>query len=325
MSHIKIQKGWEISENDVTPESSTMSRRNFLKGTGTLALYGAALYTGCSLEPEQKNEKIIFSSTEKTIYPAKKNSNYISDRNITSEKVAASYNNFYEFGSNKEDPRYQAQKLETLPWNLEVTGLVRKPKKFDINELFKAMPMEERIYRFRCVEAWAMTVPWTGFPLKTLLKQVEPLSKATHVSFTTFHKPFTAQRQLAFWYPWPYVEGLTIKEAMHELTFMAIGIYGHPLPKQHGAPIRLVVPWKYGYKSAKAIVRLELLDYQPPTFWTTLQSSEYNFIANVDPQVPHPRWPQTHEKMIDTGEKRRTRLFNGYRNQVAHMYPREFK
>lgn len=323
--NIKIPKAWEISENTITPESVVMDRRRFIKGAGTIAMFGAAWYMGCtSKTPNSPPEKIILNQIEKKIYPALQNKNYPLDRPLTREMIAASYNNFYEFSSVKENVRFHAQNLETRPWTVKVTGLVHKPRTFDIDDLLKTMPIEERLYRLRCVEAWAMAVPWTGFPLKTLLNLVEPMSKASHVRFTTFHMPFTAQGQLAFWYPWPYNEGLTLKEAMNDLTFMAVGIYGHPLPKQHGAPIRLVVPWKYGYKSAKSIVRIELLDEQPDTFWTTLQGLEYTFTANVNPQVPHPRWSQAKEKMIDTGEIRYTQLLNGYREQVGHLYRPNF-
>ena len=323
--NIKIPKGWEISENNTTPESGVMNRRRFIKGAGTIAMFGAAWYMGCtSKTPSGSHEKIILNDVEKKIYPATQNNRYSLDRPMTQEMIAASYNNFYEFSSAKEDVRFHAQNLETGSWKVEVTGLVHKPRTFDIDDLLKTMPIEERLYRFRCVEAWAMAVPWTGFPLNRLLNLVEPMAKASHVRFTTFHMPFTAQGQLAFWYPWPYNEGLTLKEAMNDLTFMAVGIYGHPLPKQHGAPIRLVAPWKYGYKSAKSIVRIELLNEQPDTFWTTLQGLEYTFTANVNPKVPHPRWSQAKEKMIDTGEVRYTQLFNGYRDQVGHLYRQEF-
>lgn len=239
---------------------------------------------------------------------------------MTAEKIAATYNNFYEFGSDKIDPVHYAQKLKIRPWVLEIGGLVNKPKTFDIDDLLKTMPFEERLYKLRCVEAWAMAVPWTGFPLRELLKQVEPKPQATHVRLETFYAPFTAQGQLEFWEPWPYVEGLTLKEAMNELAFLVTGIYGHPLPKQHGAPIRLVVPWKYGFKSIKSIVKIELVNYRPSTFWNTLQGLEYDFTANVDPRIPHPRWPQTREKMIDTGDIRPTLLYNGYEKFVGNLY-----
>jgi len=201
-----------------------------------------------------------------------------------------------------------------------VTGLINKPRTFDLDDFYKLMDIEERLYRLRCVEAWAMAVPWTGFPLKALLDIVEPKSNATHVAMTTFYKPFTAQGQLAFWRPWPYTEALTIEEAINELTFMALGMYGHPLRKQHGAPIRLVVPWKYGFKSIKSIVKIELIDYQPLTFWNTVLPLEYSFEANVDPTINHPRWLQKTEKMLGTGEVHKTRLYNGYEKQVAHLY-----
>ena len=324
MSQIQIPENWKISENEVTPESAFMDRRKFLKGVSNLALYGTALYAGCNPSSKPPDDVTKLSKIETIIYPAKKNPKFILDRALTAEKVAASYNNFYEFADNKEDPRYYAQNLKIRPWSIEITGLVQKPQVFDIDDLCKLMPIEERIYKLRCVEAWAMVVPWTGFTLKTLLEKVQPMRKATHVSFTTFHRPLTAQGQLLFWRPWPYTEGLTLKEAMNDLSFMAIGIYGHPLPKQHGAPIRLVVPWKYGYKSTKSIVKIELLDYQPPTFWTTLQSLEYDFNANVNPHVPHPRWSQTKEKMIGTREENFTQLFNGYGDQVSYLYPKGY-
>ena len=320
MSNIKISKGWEISGNLATPESVYMRRREFLKGAALTTLATTALLTGCTSRPHDPDAEIVLSEVEKEIYPAKRNDKFKLDRPLTSETVAASYNNFYEFTSVKEDVIVHAQALVKRPWAVEVTGLVKKPKTYDIDDLLKTMPMEERLYRLRCVEAWAMAVPWTGFPLKSLLKEVEPLSKATHVRMTTFYKPFTAQGQLAFWEPWPYVEGLTVQEAMNDLAFMAVGIYGHPLPKQHGAPLRLVVPWKYGFKSIKSVIKIELVDYRPATFWNTLQGLEYEFTANVDPKVPHPRWSQSKEKMIGTGEVRPTLPYNGYGEHVARLY-----
>lgn len=299
-----------------------MDRRRFLKGTGMLALYSAALWTGLAPRPARATDsEIVLNEIEKTIYPAKQNPKFTLDRPLTSESVAAGYNNFYEFTEDKEGVRRLAQKLEIRPWTVEVTGLVHKPRTFDVDDLLKTMPIEERLYRLRCVEAWAMAVPWTGFPLKALLDEVQPLGKASHVAMTTFYKPLTARGQFAFWYPWPYTEGLTLQEAMNELTFMAVGIYGHPLPKQHGAPLRLVVPWKYGYKSIKSIVKIELLDYQPATFWNTAQGLEYDFLANVNPNIPHPRWSQAREKMIGTGKVRPTQIYNGYGEYVAHLYP----
>ena len=321
MAHIHIKEEWKISENLATPESAYMRRREFLKGTAltTAATVGALYGCGPSSLPKVLPE-VAWSELEKSIYPAKKNPHYELDRPLTAERIAATTNNFYEFGSEKSDPVHYAQKLKIRPWTLEVGGLVNKPKTFAVEDLLKTMPLEERLYRLRCVEAWAMAVPWTGFPLHELLKQVEPKPEATHVRLETFYTPFTAQGQLEFWEPWPYVEGLTLNEAMNELAFLATGIYGHPLPKQHGAPVRLVVPWKYGFKNIKSIVKIELVNYRPATFWNTLQGLEYDFTANVDPGVPHPRWPQTREKMIGTGDIRPTLLYNGYEKFVANLY-----
>ncbi|MFQ5673998.1 MAG: protein-methionine-sulfoxide reductase catalytic subunit MsrP [Nitrospinales bacterium] len=321
MSHIKIHHDGEISENEVTPESVYMNRRRFLQGVGTLGLYSVALWAGCTGKPpDEADYRITLSAAERAVFPAARNDRFTLDRPLTAEDVAARYNNFYEFTETKEDVRVHAQALQTRPWSVAVTGLARKPRRFDIDELLRTMPLEERLYRLRCVEAWGMAVPWTGFPLKALLDQVEPLGKATHVRLKSFYKPFTAQGQLAFWHPWPYTEGLTMPEAMNELSFLAVGIYGHPLPKQHGAPIRLAVPWKYGYKSIKSIVEIELTDYRPNTFWTTAQGMEYDFMANVNPRVPHPRWSQAREKMIGTGRILPTRIYNGYGQYVAGLY-----
>jgi methionine sulfoxide reductase catalytic subunit len=321
MPHIHIKKDWKISDNLATPESAYMRRREFLKGTAltTAATVGVLYGCGPSTPPNVLPE-VKWNELDKSIYPAKRNPAYKLDRPITAEKVAATYNNFYEFGTDKIDPVHYAQKLNTRPWTVQVGGLVNKPTTFDLDDLLKIMPMEERVLRLRCVEAWAMAVPWAGFTFSELLKQVEPKPEATHVRLETFYEPFTAQGQLAFWEPWPYVEGLTIEEAMNELAFLATGIYGHPLPKQHGAPIRLVVPWKYGFKNIKSIVKIELVNYRPATFWNTLQGLEYDFTANVNPKIPHPRWPQTQEKMIDTGDIRPTLPYNGYGDFVTHLY-----
>ncbi|MBI5427068.1 MAG: protein-methionine-sulfoxide reductase catalytic subunit MsrP [Nitrospinae bacterium] len=322
MSRLNDRKVRKIAGGKATPESAYMDRRRFLKGAGMIGLYSAALAAGCSpgTSGREADLPLELSAVEKTVYPARRNDRYLLDRPLTREEIAARYNNFYEFTEIKEDVRVHAQKLVIRPWAVEVTGLVRRPKTFDLDDLRKTMPMEERLYRHRCVEAWAMAVPWTGFPLKALLDAVQPLSSATHVRFKSFYKPFAAQGQLAFWYPWPYTEGLTLAEATNELAFMAVGIYGHPLPKQHGAPVRLVVPWKYGFKSIKSAVRIELVDYRPATFWNTAQGLEYDFAANVNPTVPHPRWSQAREKTIDTGETRPTLLYNGYEEYVGRLY-----
>ncbi|OGW19623.1 MAG: mononuclear molybdenum enzyme YedY [Nitrospinae bacterium RIFCSPLOWO2_12_FULL_47_7] len=315
---IKIPKLWDISENKIAPESVYMDRRRFLKGVGAITAY--AMLPDRFTSAVNSDPSVNLSETEKTIYPARRNESFSLDRKLTRESVAARYNNFYEFSEIKEDVSVQAQKLSTRPWTVKVSGLVHHPQTFDVEGLLKTMPMEERLCRHRCVEAWAMAVPWTGFPLKALLDKVQPLSKTTHVLMKSFYKPFTAQGQLAFWYPWPYTEAITLREAMNELAFMALGIYGHPLPKQHGAPIRLVMPWKYGFKSIKSVVQIELVDYQPATFWNTVQGLEYDFTANVNPNIPHPRWSQAREKMLGTGDILPTQIYNGYADRVASLY-----
>ena len=321
MAYIIQKKDWEISENLSTPESAYLRRREFIQGTTLTSLATVGALYGCGPSTVPNHFPMIqFTEFEKSLYPARRNLKYEIDRPLTDEKFAGTYNNFYEFGSDKTDPVHYAQKINTRPWKIEVTGLVNKPKIFDIDDLLKTMPIEERLYRLRCVEAWAIAVPWTGFAFKELLKLVDPKPSATHVKMETFYQPFTAQGQLAFWEPWAYTEALTIKEAMNDLAFLATGIYGHPLPKQHGAPIRLAVPWKYGFKNIKSIVKIELIDYRPMTFWTALQGLEYDFTANVDPRIPHPRWPQNREKMLGTGAIRATMPYNGYGKYVAQLY-----
>ena len=321
MSNIILPKSWNMAESEATPESVYMDRRSFIKGTSLVTLATAASFYGCTVNSTpHPNKPIELTANEKESYPAKRNKKYKLNRQMTEERIAASFNNFFEFSEIKSDPKYLAQRMETSPWEVEVSGLVNKPRTFNPDDFYQLMPVEERLYRFRCVEAWAMAVPWTGFPLKALIDLVEPKSSATHIAMTTFYKPFTAQGQLAFWRPWPYTEALTLEEAANELAFMALGIYGRPLPKQHGAPVRLVIPWKYGFKSIKSIVKIELLDYQPPTFWNTVLPLEYSFEANVDPTINHPRWLQATEKMLGTGEVHKTQLYNGYEKQVAHLY-----
>lgn len=251
-----------------------------------------------------------------------RNPKYKLDRPLTDERIAAMYNNFYEFDQeDKTGPARLSGKFRTSPWEIEVTGLVEKKLKLDVQELIRKMPLEERLYRLRCVEAWAMAVPWTGFPMKAFLDYVKPLSSAKYLRFVSFYRPSEAPGFAKYhWYPWPYHEGLTMAEAANELTMLVTGIYGHDLPKQHGAPIRVIVPWKYGFKSIKSIVKIEFTKGQPPTFWNTVAPTEYDFLSNVNPKAPHPRWSQASEKMIDTGERRPTLLYNGYAEHVAHLY-----
>jgi sulfoxide reductase catalytic subunit YedY len=319
-----MTRPWDLPDREITPESALLSRRRWLKrlGLGGIALgAGAALWRGLDRGSE---EEVLRSGQVDTgrekLYPARRNPPFATlDRPLTAEGDAARYCNFYEFTSTKAVWRYVAP-FRPVPWAVEVGGLVAKPQTFDLDDLLRAFPLEERLYRHRCVEAWAMAVPWTGFPLAALLRKVEPLPAARFVRFLSFERPEEAGRQNDRSEPWPYTEGLTLAEAANELSFLATGMYGHPLLKQHGAPVRLVVPWKYGFKSAKSLVRIELTTAQPATFWNTMIPHEYDFSANVNPGVPHPRWSQRTERMLGTGEVRATQLYNGYAEWVAGLY-----
>ncbi|MBI5561380.1 MAG: protein-methionine-sulfoxide reductase catalytic subunit MsrP [Deltaproteobacteria bacterium] len=329
---IKKNKPWLIPEREATPEAVYMDRRRFLRFSGALGLSAGFLLTGGA---SVSGFFDLFSgggsgggrprpprtTPSSHLYPARRNPAYTLDRPLTDEKTASVYNNFYEFSSRKNDVWSLSSGLITRPWTVEITGLVEKPRIYDIDELTRLVKLEERFYRFRCVEAWAMAVPWTGFPMTELLRIARPLSSAGYVRMRTFmNKDWAPQQRLQVWLPWPYEEGLTMEEASNELAFLATGIYGHELPNQHGAPMRLVVPWKYGFKSIKSIVRIEFTDARPKTFWNTLAPDEYDFTANVDPSVPHPRWSQAKERMVDTGETRPTIKYNGYAEYVAGLY-----
>ncbi|MYB95175.1 protein-methionine-sulfoxide reductase catalytic subunit MsrP [Candidatus Poribacteria bacterium] len=321
MSYIKIPRSWEIPENQVTSESDYINRRKFIKDLG-LASAGTLLFS-------TSNACAQGSGLEKQLEPfrtqtlaAENNANFTVERQMTDEVVAATYNNYYEFTTSKSTVWKKVEKFKTRPWEIEISGLVEKPMTVDVDELIKQMPLEERIYRFRCVEAWAMVVPWIGFPMKALLERVQPKTEAQYVRMLTFLDADMAPQQRDPYLPWPYFEGLTLAEAMNDLTLLTVGIYGHILPPQHGAPIRLIVPWKYGFKSIKSIVSIELTDKKPRTFWNTLAPREYGFEANVNPNVPHPRWSQANERMIGTGERLPTLIYNGYGDAVAHLYER---
>lgn len=313
---IKRQRGWEIPESEATPESVFLNRRRFLKGAG---LGAGAIAAGTPLLMSAGRSDAADVDPSADLYPAMRNPAFKLDRDITDEMVASTYNNFYEFGSHKRIAR-AAQALKIRPWTVELAGMVESEQTIDIDTLLRQMPLEERLYRHRCVEAWAMAVPWSGFPMKALVDLAQPLSGAKYVSMQTFHDADMAPGQKQFWYPWPYVEGLTIEEATNELAFLATGIYGKPMPKQFGAPLRLAVPWKYGFKSIKSIVRFEFTDKRPVSFWEEIQGKEYGFWANVNPEVPHPRWSQATEELIGTGKRVPTKLFNGYGEFVADLY-----
>lgn len=327
MSFIKVPKGWQIPESNATPEEVYINRRSFIKKLGLSGLGAWGLMMGCFDGSSEAGAQSYGGDIRSTIpkptppYPAERNSKYKVDRAITTEEVAASYNNFYEFTTDKGGVWKLAQNLKTEPWKVEVTGHVHKARTFDIADLLKLFPLEERVYRFRCVEAWSMVVPWVGFPFKKLIDAVQPTSTAKYIRLVTFDRPEQAVGQKTQkWYPWPYYEGLTMAEATNELTLLATGIYGHALPKQHGAPIRLITPWKYGYKSIKSIVKIEFVEKQPPTFWNDLAPNEYGFTSNVNPTVPHPRWSQATERVIDTGQRIPTLLYNGYGEYVSSLY-----
>ena len=321
MANLIVRPGWQLPERLVTPEECFLNRRDFLRqmgfaGGGLLA----APMAGCSKPAPAKAGNGGAGATK---YPAARNPEFNPGWRLTNEKAAGSYNNFYEFSTDKDRVRVLAAQLETAPWPIEIGGLVEKPMKLDAQELAELFPLEERVYRFRCVEAWAMIVAWAGFPLRKLIEKVSPQSDARFVRFETFNRPDQApgmRRMTAS--PWPYFEGLRLDEAMNPLTLLASGIYGKPLPKQHGAPVRIVTPWKYGYKSIKSIVKIEFVRNQPSSFWETLAPDEYPFESNVNPKVPHPRWSQATERMIDTGERVRTQPFNGYGPYVAKLYER---
>ncbi len=308
---IKKKPSWQMPERDATSEQFFLNRRHFLSamGLGTTTLISRNVFAA-------KGKKVDPTAD---LYPAKRNVNFKLDRPLTEEKDAASYNNFYEFGSHKRIA-FEASALKTRPWTVSFEGMVEKAIQIDIDTLIRAMPLEERLYRMRCVEAWSMAVPWTGFAMAELVKFARPLSGAKYVVMQTFHDKSMASGQKQVWYPWPYTEGLTLAEATNELTFMVTGVYGKPAANQFGAPLRLIVPWKYGFKSAKSLVRISFTDKRPKTFWEQIQSSEYGFWANVNPEVSHPRWSQATERVLGSNDRIPTLLYNGYGEQVAHLY-----
>jgi sulfoxide reductase catalytic subunit YedY len=324
MAHVILPPSWRIPERQVTPEAAYWNRRAFLRAAGLAGASALLGGGGCRAagEPGTVPGTVLdFPEEAARLFPARRNERYRPERPLTPEAAAATYNNFYEFSTEKGGPARLVEPFRTVPWTLQVSGLVEKPGTYDVYDLMRTLPMEERIYRFRCVEAWAMTVPWTGFPMKAFLDLVKPTSQARYLRLVTFHRPDEAIGiRTQPWYPWPYHEGLRMDEARNELTLLVTGIYGHPLPKQHGAPLRLIVPWKYGYKSIKSIARIDLVADQPPTFWNTVAPDEYGFLSNVDPEVPHPRWSQARERLLPDMVEVPTLPYNGYAEQVAHLY-----
>jgi sulfoxide reductase catalytic subunit YedY len=309
---IVIRKAPEIRYSEITPKHVYLNRRRFLTG-GAVALGMAAAWDAARMvRPGPVRAagslnnliKSPFSTTEK----------------LTPYNDITHYNNFYEFGTQKDEPAKRAQKLRTAPWVVSVDGEVAKPAKYDLDTIMKMAPLEERIYRHRCVEAWSIVVPWIGFSLSALIKQVQPTSKAKYVAFQSFYDSRQMLLPMEAGIPFPYVEGLRMDEAMHPLTILCVGLYGELLPKQNGAPVRLVVPWKYGFKSIKSIVRIRFVEKQPPATWNLAAPSEYGFYSNVNPEVDHPRWSQAKERRLGEFGKRKTLKFNGYGDQVASLY-----
>jgi sulfoxide reductase catalytic subunit YedY len=308
-----IRKRYDIPSSEITSEAAYKNRRQFMAAAaaaGLVAMAGNRLLSPASVAAATKlaTVKSPLSSTGLT---------------LTSYKDITSYNNYYEFGTDKSDPSRNAGKLKTYPWTVSVEGLVKKPKTFDIDQLLKLRPQEERIYRFRCVEAWSMVIPWAGYSLSEFIKQCDPLPSAKYVQFLTLDDPKQMPEMNEVSIHWPYSEGLRMDEAMHPLTLLTFGLYGETLPNQDGAPVRVIVPWKYGFKSAKAIVKVRFVSKQPPTTWNDLASNEYGFYSNVNPNVDHPRWSQKSERVIGAPifhARQPTLMFNGYGDQVASLY-----
>ncbi len=327
---IKTPHGWELPERDAAPEGvfraphrrqgfGGQARRRFLKYAGFAGLAGAATAWGMT----QRGVKVIAPEDfpEYAPMPAPRNGKYTVDRPVPVDELVSFYNNFYEFTTDKGRVWRLAKDFPSRPWRIRVTGHVEKELEIDVDDLIKKFSLEERVYRHRCVEAWSVVVPWTGFPLADLVKWAKPTARAKYLKMVSFNDPENAPGQKEQdWYPWPYFEGLTMAEATNELALLVVGSYGHILPNQNGAPIRVHLPWKYGFKSIKSIVKFEFTTRKPATFWNKLAPKEYDFTANVDPSVPHPRWSQATETDIATGNRIPTLPYNGYAEYVGHLY-----
>ncbi|MBI9050470.1 MAG: protein-methionine-sulfoxide reductase catalytic subunit MsrP [Anaerolineaceae bacterium] len=304
-----------IKPSEITPEDKYINRRQFMKATGIMT--AAAFLASCAPKTpaavgEAGATSIATAASDVLTSPE--------GEALTSFENIAGFNNYYEFSLSKDKPAELAKDFPTRPWTVEVGGLVNNPMTLDIDDLISRYEQEERVYRLRCVEAWSMVIPWTGFPLHKLLKDVEPMASAKYVRFESVFDPDNMRGQQTPLYPWPYTEGLRVDEAMNDLTLLATGLYGKPLPNQNGAPIRLAVPWKYGFKSIKAIMRIDLVEEQPDTLWNTIAPNEYGFYSNVNPEKDHPRWSQSTERRIGESGRQETLKFNGYADQVADLY-----
>lgn len=317
---IKRRTGIEIPSSEITPKHLYLSRRQFMKGLGGLAATSLLAACGTAKQSSTDTQSQEGSSTDTgSQQQVSAQTDELGDA-LTSYQDVTHYNNYYEFSLDKEGVADAAKEFNTSPWEIEVGGMVRNPGTYDLSDLLTKFDQEERIYRLRCVEAWSMVIPWQGFSLAKLLQEVEPTSEAKYVRFETLFDPARMPGQNSSWYNWPYVEGLRLDEAMHDLTLMATGIYGEQLLPQNGAPIRLVVPWKYGFKGIKSIVKIDLVDEMPISLWMAAAAREYGFYANVNPEVSHPRWSQASERRIGEWGRRDTLMFNGYEEQVAQLY-----
>jgi sulfoxide reductase catalytic subunit YedY len=306
-----IRRKQDVPPSEITPRD-LYRRREVLKAAGAVGVL-AGLSALSVLAPHR-------SAHAGAKLPNVRKSNYVVNEEITPFKDITTYNNYYEFGTDKDEPSANAHTLKVRPWTVSVEGEVKKPKVFDIEELLKLAALEERVYRMRCVEGWSMVIPWVGYPLSEVIKRVEPTGKAKYVEFITLSDPAQMPGVKHEVLEWPYVEGLRMDEAMHPLTILCLGLYGEVLPNQNGAPVRVVVPWKYGFKNGKSIIKIRFTEQQPKTSWNIAQPSEYGFYSNVNPQVDHPRWSQAKERRIGEFSKRPTLMFNGYGEQVASLY-----
>jgi sulfoxide reductase catalytic subunit YedY len=307
-------KSVPVLSSEITPKSLYLSRRDFLRAAGIVS--GSALLAACA---PKAAEQAADRNPEAPVPAPSGKTDELGDPLNTFEEIT-NYNNFYEFSTDKQAVARLSADFQSEPWTVEVGGLVNNPKTYGIEDLLKLFPQEERTYRLRCVEAWSMVIPWNGFPLASLLKEVEPTSDAKYVRFESIYAPDQMPGQKSPFYHWPYQEGLRLDEAMNDLTILATGLYGEMMPNQNGAPVRMVAPWKYGFKSIKSIVKIELVDYQPETLWNTAAPNEYGFYSNVNPEVSHPRWSQASERRIGELSRRPTLMFNGYAEQVAYLY-----
>ena len=307
-------KSVPVRSSEITPKQQFLSRRDFIKAAGMIA--GSVALAACAPQATMQESEVSPTIPESS---GRAKVDELGDMANTFEQIT-NYNNYYEFSTNKEAVAPLSKGFTTRPWTVEVTGMVKHPQTYGIEDLLSKFTQEERIYRLRCVEAWSMVIPWNGFTLASLLKDVEPTSDAKYVRFETVYRPDEMKGQGSPFYPWPYQEGLRLDEAMNDLTLLATGVYGETILPANGAPIRLVVPWKYGFKSIKSIVKIELTDKQPNTMWKTIAPNEYGFYANVNPNVDHPRWSQASERRIGELSRRETLMFNGYGEQVAGLY-----